>query len=79
MLQTSIINKMFIFLIDLKQIIHNQKTDEFARILRSLIFVKTHPLDTGRILNVYKAFRRREERLLNVLCTFNLGSVSIRV
>ena len=34
------------------------------------------PVDTGRKLNVHKTFRRRPWRLLNVLCTFNLRSVS---
>ena len=34
------------------------------------------PKDTGRKLNVYKTFRRRPERLLSVLCTFNLRLVS---
>ena len=34
------------------------------------------PVDTGRKLNVHKTFRRRPGRLLNVLCTFNLRSVS---
>ena len=34
------------------------------------------PIDTGRKLNVHKTFRRRPGRLLNVLCTFNLRSVS---
>ena len=34
------------------------------------------PVDTGGKLNVYKKFRRRPGRLLNVLCTFNLRSVS---
>ena len=28
------------------------------------------PVDTGRKLNVHKAFRRRPGRILNVLCTF---------
>ena len=37
------------------------------------------PVDTGRKLNVHKTFRRRPERLLNVLCTFNLRSVSIGI
>ena len=32
-------------------------------------------LDAGRILNIYETFRRRPERLLNVLCTFNLRLV----
>ena len=36
----------------------------------------TTPVDTGRKLNVHKAFRRRPGRLLNVLCTFNLRLVS---
>ena len=36
----------------------------------------TFPVDTGRILNVYKTFRRRPGRLLNVLCAFNLRPVS---
>ena len=34
------------------------------------------PVDTGRKLNVHKTFRKRPERLLNVLCTFNLRPVS---
>ena len=35
-----------------------------------------NPVDTGRKLNVHKTFQRRPGRLLNVLCTFNLGPVS---
>ena len=35
-----------------------------------------YPVDTGRILNVHKTFRRHRERLLNVLCTFNVRPVS---
>ena len=35
-----------------------------------------NPLGTGRKLNVHKVFRRRLRRLLNVLCTFILRSVS---
>ena len=37
------------------------------------------PVDKGRKLNVHKTFRRRPghpERLLNVLCTFNLCPLS---
>ena len=34
-----------------------------------------YPVDTGRKLNVHKTFRGRPERLLNVLCTFNLRPV----
>ena len=37
------------------------------------------PVDTGRKLNVNKAFRRRPGRLLNVLCTFNLRPVSMGI
>ena len=33
------------------------------------------PIDTGRKLNVHKTFRRRPQRLLNVLCTFSLHPV----
>ena len=35
-----------------------------------------NPVDTGRKLNIHKAFRRRSGRLLNILCTFNLHPVS---
>ena len=35
-----------------------------------------NPADAGRKLNVYKTFRRRAGRLLNVLCKFNLRPVS---
>ena len=41
-----------------------------------LMSFKRIPVDTGRNLNVYKAFRRRLGHLLNVLCTFNLRPVS---
>ena len=34
------------------------------------------PVDTGCTLNVHKTFRRCPERLLNVLCKFNLRPVS---
>ena len=34
------------------------------------------PVDTGSKLNVHKTFRRRPERLLNILCKFNLRPVS---
>ena len=37
---------------------------------------RSNPADTGRKLNVHKTFRKRLVRLLNVLCTFNLRSVS---
>ena len=36
----------------------------------------TNPVDTARKLNVHETLRRRPRRLLNVLCTFNLGPVS---
>ena len=38
--------------------------------------ILSFPVDTGRKLNIHKAFRRRPGRLLNVLCTFNLRPVS---
>ena len=41
-----------------------------------LLSKNTSPVDTGRKLNVHKTFRRRTGRLLNVLCTFNLRSMS---
>ena len=41
-----------------------------------LIKQANYPIDKGRKLNVHKTFRRRPGRLLNVLCTFNLGLVS---
>ena len=37
-----------------------------------------NPVDTGRRLNVHKTLRRRPERLLKVLCTFNLLPVFTR-
>ena len=42
-----------------------------------LYFLKfNNPIDTGRILNVHKTFRRHLGSLLNILCTFNLCLVS---
>ena len=35
-----------------------------------------YPVGIGRKLNLHKTFTRRPERLLNVLCTFNLRPVS---
>ena len=32
-------------------------------------------MDTDRKLNVYKTFRKRLGRLVNVLCTYNFGYV----
>ena len=37
---------------------------------------QSHPLGTGRKLNVHKTFKRRPGRLLNVLCTLNFCPVS---
>ena len=37
---------------------------------------QTFPVNTGLKLNVHKTFRRCPERLLNVLCAFNLRPVS---
>ena len=36
-------------------------------------------MDTGRKLNVHKTFRRRPERLMNVLCMLNLHPVLRRI
>ena len=44
--------------------------------VRHLRLARYYPLGTGRKLNVHKTFRRRPGRLLNVLCTFHLRSVS---
>ena len=41
-----------------------------------LHYIVYFPADTGRKLNVQKTFRRRPGRLLNVLYTINLRSVS---
>ena len=35
----------------------------------------SHPVDTGRKLNVHKTLRRRPGRQVNVLCTLNLRPV----
>ena len=37
-----------------------------------LVPVITVPVETGCKLKIHKTFRRRPERLLNILCTFNL-------
>ena len=41
--------------------------------------VCNNPVDTARKLNARKTFRRRPERLLNVLCALNLRPVSMGV
>ena len=48
-------------------------------LLKNILTILCFPADTGRKLDVHKTFRRRPERLLNVLCTFNLRSVSTGV
>ena len=65
-----------------------RENDKFLKVLKSLhIYFNLSqnvsislrhgfPVDTGRKLNVHKTFRRCPGRLLNVLCTFNLGPVS---
>ena len=40
------------------------------------LLANQYPLGTGHKLNVHKMFKKRPARLLNVLCTFNLGPVS---
>ena len=37
---------------------------------------RTSPLDTEHTMNVNKTFKTQTERLLNVLCIFNLHPVS---
>ena len=44
--------------------------------MKILLGIALDPVDTGRKLNVHKAFRRRPARLLNVSCKFNLHPVS---
>ena len=39
-------------------------------------FAKINPAETGRELNVHKAFLRRPGGILNVLCPFNICPVS---
>ena len=51
----------------------SKKLHALARIFK---YLETSPVDTGRKLNVHKAFKRRPGRLLNVLSTFNLRPVS---
>ena len=46
---------------------------ELKCFLRTLL---TSPVDTGRKLNVHKTFKRRPERLLNILYAFNLRPVA---
>ena len=48
---------------------------KYCKIERILVIysIKTNfPIDPGRKPNVHITFRRRQGRLLNVLCTFNL-------
>ena len=40
--------------------------------------ISAYSLDRGRKLNVYKMFKIRVKRLLNILCTFNLRLVPSR-
>ena len=54
----------------------NQKFTIITQQKRITPRVAKYPTDTGRKLNVHKTFRRRPERLLNVLCTFNLRPLS---
>ena len=44
--------------------------------VEDLFSFHNYSVDKGRHLNVRKTFRRRPRRLLNVLCTFNLCTVS---
>ena len=62
------------FIADLEQSV----TDSSILILNfeQVSYVLVIPVVTGRKLNVHKTFRKRPGRLLNVLCTFNLHTVS---
>ena len=46
-----------------------------SKAFKTTVFGTSVPKDTGRKLNVYKTFRRRPGRLLNILCTFSLRPV----
>ena len=74
-----------VFLINSKQ--NSQKCSDASifdldhvntcEVWENIIFQRfTSPVDTGRKLNVYKAFTRRPGCLLNDLYTFNLHLVS---
>ena len=59
--------------------LRKRDTGKTFNIVSNIIFAYTSqhfPVDTGRKLNVYKTFRRRPGRLLNVLYTFKLRLVS---
>ena len=51
---------------------------DFAKFIRTPSYRNPVATSAGRQLNVFKTFRRRPGRLLNVFCTFNLPSVSKR-
>ena len=68
----SFFSLLMCFLIDINNLLNRLK----PKIPLSNLLCKYIPVDTGRKLNVYKTFRRRPGRLLNVLCTFNLRPVS---
>ena len=54
----------------------DMKSTILSKDLKMKLMSVNYPVDTGRELNVHKAFRRRPGSLLNVLCTFNLHTVS---
>ena len=60
----------------LKNIVYTPHTRKKKKIHFVTFTFKMTLLDAGRKLNVHKTFRRRLGRPLNVLCTFNLRSVS---
>ena len=52
---------------------------DFAKFIRTTSYRKPPvAASAARQLNVFKTFRRRPGRLMNVFCTFNLSSVSKR-
>ena len=62
-------------LLELIEVRQMASDGQFA--MKNYLSVWLIPLDKGRKWNVYKTFRRRPRRVLNVLCTFNLRPVSM--
>ena len=73
-----LIKEMFLIFLKLQLFLSNSLL-KFCPIYETVSMSRygfLYPVDTGRTLNVYKTFRRCPGRLRNVLCTFNLRSVS---
>ena len=52
--------------------------EKFMKQHMSIFLLRKNALDTRRKLKVHQTFRRRQEHLLNVLCTSNLRHMSPR-